>query len=83
MGALSPAPLLHAAAPELRRQEDGKKAQPGSGILWAADKAPAGEKGEGGGLRKGVQRDTGISYNELLSSMNRGLSSTRSQWLCF
>lgn len=40
-------------------------------------------KGGGGGQRKGVLRGTQILYNELLSSMNRGLSSTRSQWLCF
>lgn len=32
-------------------------------------------RGSGGG--------TWISYNELLSSVNTGLSSTQSQWLCF
>lgn len=47
-------------------------------------KPQLGKGGGGGGRRKGVLwRGTQILYNEPLSSMNRGLSSTRPQWLCF
>lgn len=67
------------------RKEEGKKARPGVGAPGGPPTKPqlGSRGGAGGGWRKGVPRGVPMSDNELFSAVNTGLSSARSQWLCF